>query len=106
MSSLEDPLYRVIDLADEDWNEVKDIINIIIRQPSCKEYGAASPDEHNSQPRSFTFTLYNNPIINPITICTTAVPNQGISIEHALLNDAAEGDDEDPNLLDEVEPFL
>ncbi|KAF9945174.1 pre-mRNA-splicing factor 8 [Modicella reniformis] len=103
MSSSEDAIVCDVDPANEDWNEFKDITNIIIR----KEYETTFPDEYNSQTGSFTFsTFYNNPISNPITICTTAVPSQGISIEHALLDDAAEGDDEDPKLMDEVEPFL
>ncbi|KAJ3360175.1 Pre-mRNA-processing-splicing factor 8 [Kappamyces sp. JEL0680] len=58
-----EPLFRDVDIADEDWNEFNDINKIIIRQPIRTEYKIAFPYLYNSLPRSVQLAWYHHPAI-------------------------------------------
>lgn len=58
-----EPLFRDIDIADEDWNEFNDINKIIIRQPIRTEYKIAFPFLYNSLPRSVHVAWYHHPAV-------------------------------------------
>ena len=58
-----EPLYRDVDIADEDWNEFNDINKIIIRQPVRTEYKIAFPFLYNSHPRSVQIAWYHHPAV-------------------------------------------
>lgn len=58
-----EPLYRDVDIADEDWNEFNDINKIIIRQPIRTEYKIAFPFLYNSLPRSVQIAWYHHPAV-------------------------------------------
>jgi pre-mRNA-processing factor 8 len=83
-----EPLYRDMDMFDEDWNEFNDIGKVVFRQKIRMEYKVAFPHLYNSLPRSVRLspyhspknvyirmdnpdlpTFYFNPLINPISLC-------------------------------------
>jgi pre-mRNA-processing factor 8 len=58
-----EPLFKDVDVADEDWNEFNDINKIIIRQPIRTEYKIAFPYLYNSKPRSVHLSWYHHPAV-------------------------------------------
>jgi pre-mRNA-processing factor 8 len=58
-----EPLYRDVDIADEDWNDFNDINKIIIRQPIRTEYKIAFPFLYNSMPRAVHIAWYHHPAV-------------------------------------------
>jgi hypothetical protein len=56
-----EPLYRDIEVDDDDWNEFNDINKIIIRNQLRTEYRIAFPFLYNSRPRSVHMAPYHYP---------------------------------------------
>jgi len=56
-----EPLFRDMELADEDWNEFNDISKLIIRQPLRTEYRVAFPHLYNNRPRKVAVAPYHTP---------------------------------------------
>jgi len=56
-----EPLYREMDVDEEDWNEFNDVNKIIIRQPIRTEYKVAFPFMYNSRPRGVAMAPYHHP---------------------------------------------
>eukprot|EP00755_Sulcionema_specki_P011337 Sspe_Gene.7563::Locus_2570_Transcript_1_1_Confidence_1.000_Length_7081::g.7563::m.7563/K12856/PRPF8, PRP8; pre-mRNA-processing factor 8 len=56
-----EPLFRDMDVHDEDWNEFNDINKIIIRHQIRTEYQIAFPFLYNSRPRKVALTKYHAP---------------------------------------------
>ena len=117
-----EPLFRDVDVGDDDWNEFNDINKIIIRQPIRTEYKIAFPFLYNSMPRSVQVSWYHSPaivyirtedpdlpafyfdpIINPIS-SRALETTEKIKQEDLLFGDRDE--DEDFLLPEGIEPFL
>ena len=58
-----EPLFRDMDLADEDWNEFNDINKLIIRTPIRTEYRVAFPYLYNNRPRKVCLAPYHHPMV-------------------------------------------
>eukprot|EP01062_Namystynia_karyoxenos_P058492 TRINITY_DN50017_c0_g1_i1.p1 TRINITY_DN50017_c0_g1~~TRINITY_DN50017_c0_g1_i1.p1 ORF type:complete len:2366 (+),score=967.90 TRINITY_DN50017_c0_g1_i1:106-7098(+) len=58
-----EPLFRDMDVNDEDWNEFNDINKIIIRHQIRTEYQIAYPYLYNSRPRQVTLPKYHTPAV-------------------------------------------
>lgn len=109
-----EPLYRDINVANEDWNEFNDINKIIIRQPIRTEYRIAFPYLYNSMPRSVYLVKYHSP---QIVFIKTEDPDLPAFYYDPLINpishrqitkfdDVLDWEDGDFVLPDGVEPFL
>ncbi|KAJ3320388.1 Pre-mRNA-processing-splicing factor 8 [Boothiomyces sp. JEL0866] len=117
-----EPLFRDVDIADEDWNEFNDINKIIIRQPIRTEYKIAFPYLYNSMPRSVHLSWYHHPavvyirtddpdlpafhfdpVINPIS-SRALQTDEKVTQEEELFG--ALDEDEEFFLPEEVAPFL
>ncbi|KAJ0966420.1 hypothetical protein J5N97_027558 [Dioscorea zingiberensis] len=57
------PLYRDMEIGDEDWNEFNDINKLIIREPLRTEYRIAFPHLYNNRPRKVRLGVYYTPMI-------------------------------------------
>lgn len=117
-----EPLFRDVEVADEDWNEFNDINKIIIRQPIRTEYKIAFPFLYNSLPRSVQIgwyhhpanvyirsedpelpAFYYDPLINPIS-SRALETDQTFTQEDELFGD---NDEDNSFVLPEgVDPFL
>jgi pre-mRNA-processing factor 8 len=117
-----EPLFRDVEVADEDWNEFNDINKIIIRQPIRTEYKIAFPFLYNSLPRSVQIgwyhhpanvyiraddpelpAFYYDPLINPIS-SRALETDQIVTLEDELFGD---GDEDESFVLPEgVDPYL
>ena len=58
-----EPLFRDVNVGEEDWNEFNDINKIIIRQPIRTEYRIAFPYLYNSRPRKVYLAPYHHPAV-------------------------------------------
>lgn len=58
-----EPMFRDMDLGDEDWNEFNDINKLIIRAPIRTEYKVAFPHLYNSRPRKVRLGNYHRPMV-------------------------------------------
>lgn len=58
-----EPLFRDVDMANEDWNEFNDINKIIIRHEIRTEYRIAFPHLYNSAPRAVHLSWYHMPSV-------------------------------------------
>ena len=56
-----EPLYRMVDVDEEDWNEFNDVNKIIIRNPIRTEYRVAFPQVYNARPRGVKIAPYHHP---------------------------------------------
>ena len=56
-----EPLFKDIDVNEEEWTEFNDIHKIIIRQPIRTEYKVAFPFLYNSLPRAVHIGWYHDP---------------------------------------------
>ena len=56
-----EPLFKDIDVNEEEWTEFNDIHKIIIRQPIRTEYKVAFPFLYNSLPRAVHMGWYHDP---------------------------------------------
>ena len=124
-----EPLYKDIDLNDEDFGEFNAIDRIIFRAPIRTEYRVAFPYLYNSLPRSVKIGVYSypqtvyvktedpnlssfyfDPVINPISSRSVAPKNLTVSHEDLIFGhgNSEEPDEEDGgfSLPGEVEPFL
>ena len=109
---------------DEDWNEFNDINKIIIRQQIRTEYKVAFPHLYNSLPRSVQISPYHtpknvyirtddpdlpafyfDPLINPVS-SRSFVPKVQPLVSHEDAIFGPDGNEDDFELPEEVEPFL
>ena len=109
-----EPLYRDINIGDEDWNEFNDINKIIIRHAIRTEYRVAFPYLYNSMPRSVHLSTYHTPIVVYIKAEDPELPAfyydpiiNAISHRHTTKQEETPDFDEDELVLPEVvAPFL
>jgi len=114
-----EPLFRDIEAQDEDWNEFNDIHKIIIRHPIRTEVRIAFPFLYNDRPRKVFLGPYHHPLVcymktedpnlpaffwDPVINPIPGVKANRVStaIEEELLD----GDEDDFELPEYVEPFL
>eukprot|EP01059_Diplonema_ambulator_P028161 TRINITY_DN46898_c0_g1_i1.p1 TRINITY_DN46898_c0_g1~~TRINITY_DN46898_c0_g1_i1.p1 ORF type:complete len:2356 (+),score=890.26 TRINITY_DN46898_c0_g1_i1:207-7070(+) len=69
-----EPLFRDMDVHDEDWNEFNDINKIIIRHQIRTEYQIAFPYLYNSRPRKVTLPVYHTPTVVYVKSNDTELP--------------------------------
>jgi len=122
-----EPLYRMVDVDEEDWNEFNDVNKIIIRNPIRTEYRVAFPQVYNARPRGVKIAPYHHPSLTYVKAEDLTLPayhfdaaiNPIIRVEGAKedeeVGDGWEGWEEDedevevdtgPELLSDVQPFL
>ncbi|ORZ34180.1 PRP8 pre-mRNA processing factor 8 [Catenaria anguillulae PL171] len=130
-----EPLFRDMDVGDEDWNEFNDIHKLIIRHPIRTEYRIAYPFLYNSLPRAVHVSWYHHPasvyikpedpdlpafyfdpIINPISsraLKSTALVSHEDLLFGEQADDASDDDeagmfdlDEEFELPEGIEPFF
>ncbi len=118
-----EPLFKDIDVNDEEWTEFNDIHKIIIRQLIRTEYKVAFPYLYNSLPRAVHIGWYHDPasqyirtedpdlpafyfdaLINPISSRFIAPVTDGPSHEDKVFGDREI--DDDFTLPDDVDPLL
>lgn len=108
-----EPLYRDLEVDDEDWNEFNDINKIIIRQPIRTEYKIAFPYLYNSRPRQVHTTFYHHPCLMFVKSEDPDLPayyfdpvvNPISGYKTSKVDDFDE-DADDFELPDDVEPIL
>eukprot|EP00054_Salpingoeca_dolichothecata_P008277 m.47246 g.47246 ORF g.47246 m.47246 type:complete len:2320 (+) comp17625_c1_seq1:72-7031(+) len=109
-----EPLFRDMNVGDEDWNEFNDISKIIIRHSIRTEYRIAFPYLYNSLPRKVHLAPYHYPTV---VFIKTEDPDLPAYYYDPLINpishrQSEKMDDEEIDLDDgfelppEVEPFL
>ena len=119
-----EPLYREIDVDEEDWNEFNDVNKIIIRQPIRTEYKVAFPFLYNSRPRGVRMAPYHHSPLYYVKAEDLSLPayhfdgsiNPILRVEGAtdlLEQEWDDGDDFEPweeddeiDLPQHVEPYL
>src|SRR5579859_147120 len=118
-----EPLFKDVDVNEEEWTEFNDIHKIIIRQMIRTEYKVAFPYLYNSLPRAVHVNWYHDPasqyirtddpdlpafyfdaLINPISSRFNAPAIEGPSHEDQIFGDSET--DDDFTMPNDVEPLL
>ncbi|KAL5711925.1 Pre-mRNA-processing-splicing factor 8A [Ranunculus cassubicifolius] len=58
-----EPLYRDVEMGDEDWNEFNDINKLVVRSQRRTECRIAFPYLYNNRPRKVRLSTYHSPMV-------------------------------------------